>query len=244
VAYDLGDLAAAEQGMERYRAALGEHEIPDLHLPYHARIQSRGLLAAGDPPAAQQLLLTAVERCADMPFFGIELRYHALRAGAPARTLVGAVTDLQPHSDSRLSSLYADHIRARAVADGAALMGVADGFADVGMTRYAAEAAAHAAEAFAAEGRQDSARRAATRCRELHGRGQGGRLPEMRGIDADSVVLSPREAQLVDLAARGLTNAEIADRLVLSVRTVESHIYRAMQKLGVSDRRELPTRLS
>jgi DNA-binding NarL/FixJ family response regulator len=34
-------------------------------------------------------------------------------------------------------------------------------------------------------------------------------------------------------------NAEIADRLVLSVRTVESHIYRAMQKLGVGDRRQL-----
>ena len=43
----------------------------------------------------------------------------------------------------------------------------------------------------------------------------------------------------MELASKGLTNAQIADRLVLSVRTVETHIYRAMQKLGVSDRREL-----
>jgi DNA-binding NarL/FixJ family response regulator len=36
-----------------------------------------------------------------------------------------------------------------------------------------------------------------------------------------------------------LSNAEIADQLVLSVRTIESHLYRAMQKLGIDDRRKL-----
>ena len=54
-----------------------------------------------------------------------------------------------------------------------------------------------------------------------------------------AVALTARESQLVGLARQGLSNAEIADRLVLSVRTVETHLYRAMQKLGVSDRREL-----
>ena len=43
----------------------------------------------------------------------------------------------------------------------------------------------------------------------------------------------------MELAREGLCNAEIADRLVVSVRTVESHLYRAMHKLGVSDRRDL-----
>jgi hypothetical protein len=37
----------------------------------------------------------------------------------------------------------------------------------------------------------------------------------------------------------GLSNVEIAERLVLSTRTVESHLYRSMQKLGISDRRDL-----
>jgi DNA-binding CsgD family transcriptional regulator len=36
-----------------------------------------------------------------------------------------------------------------------------------------------------------------------------------------------------------VSDAEIARRLVISVRTVKSHLYRAMQKLGVSDRPEL-----
>jgi DNA-binding NarL/FixJ family response regulator len=51
--------------------------------------------------------------------------------------------------------------------------------------------------------------------------------------------LSGREAQLAELAAQGLSNAEIAERPVLSVRTVETYHYQAMQKLGLSDREEL-----
>ena len=62
----------------------------------------------------------------------------------------------------------------------------------------------------------------------------------MGGLDPDALSLTARERQLVELAAQGLSNPEIADRLVLSVRTVESHLYRAMQKLGIKDRRELP----
>jgi len=41
------------------------------------------------------------------------------------------------------------------------------------------------------------------------------------------------------MVAAGLTNREIADRLVVSVRTVEGHIYRACIKLDVTDREEL-----
>jgi DNA-binding CsgD family transcriptional regulator len=59
------------------------------------------------------------------------------------------------------------------------------------------------------------------------------------GLDATAVELTPREAQLVGLAREGLSNAEIADRLVISVRTVETHLYRGMQKLGINDRRDL-----
>jgi DNA-binding NarL/FixJ family response regulator len=60
--------------------------------------------------------------------------------------------------------------------------------------------------------------------------------------DARIESLTPRERELLVEVARGLSNAEIADQLVLSVRTVETHLYRAMHKLGVSDRRELRER--
>ena len=77
------------------------------------------------------------------------------------------------------------------------------------------------------------------RARELHQPGQGAPEPVFRGLDPTEVELTQRESQLVALAREGLSNAEIADRLVLSVRTVESHLYRAMHKLGVSNRQEL-----
>jgi DNA-binding NarL/FixJ family response regulator len=135
-------------------------------------------------------------------------------------------------------SAYAAHAGAR---DGAALLAAAEEMAAIGALRYAVEAGAGAAAAFLAEGRQDSARRAAHRARQWHLPDQGGVLPRIDGLDTTATALTRREAQLVELAAQGLSNAEIADRLVLSVRTVETHLYRAMQKLGVSDRRELRT---
>ncbi len=64
-------------------------------------------------------------------------------------------------------------------------------------------------------------------------------MPRIEGVDGPAVELTAREMQLVELARRGLTNSQITERLVLSIRTVETHLYRAMRKLGVSDRRDL-----
>lgn len=51
--------------------------------------------------------------------------------------------------------------------------------------------------------------------------------------------LSPQQQEIIRLAARGLTNREIGDRLFLSPRTVGSHLYRSFPKLGVSTRTQL-----
>jgi predicted ATPase/DNA-binding CsgD family transcriptional regulator len=53
------------------------------------------------------------------------------------------------------------------------------------------------------------------------------------------VELSVREGEVLDLVAERLTNAEIARKLYVSVRTVESHVSSLLRKLGVPDRRAL-----
>lgn len=57
--------------------------------------------------------------------------------------------------------------------------------------------------------------------------------------DGAAPSLTPREARIVALAARGLSNREIGSRLFLSPRTVGHHLYKAFPKLGVSTRSEL-----
>ncbi len=51
--------------------------------------------------------------------------------------------------------------------------------------------------------------------------------------------LTAQQREIVLLASRGLTNAEIADRLFLSPRTVASHLYRSYPKLGIAGRHQL-----
>jgi DNA-binding NarL/FixJ family response regulator len=51
--------------------------------------------------------------------------------------------------------------------------------------------------------------------------------------------LTPQELQIVQLAAEGLSNREIGQRLYLSHRTVESHLYRVFPKLGITSRSQL-----
>jgi DNA-binding NarL/FixJ family response regulator len=55
---------------------------------------------------------------------------------------------------------------------------------------------------------------------------------------ANPAGLTDRQLEVLALLAQGLTNAEIADRLVVSVRTVDHHVAAILAKLKVTSRRE------
>jgi DNA-binding NarL/FixJ family response regulator len=85
----------------------------------------------------------------------------------------------------------------------------------------------------------DSAWRAIALSARFQAKCEGTLSPVLAAVQLAPAKLTRRELEIVTLAAHGSSNAEIAERLVLSVRTVESHLYRAMRKLGVGTRQDL-----
>ena len=193
-----------------------------------------------DGPAAAPGFLAAADLFGEtMPGMAAKLAYDGLIAGAPATQASAALAPLAERADAPLVDVYAAHASALAAGDGDALASVSERFEQIGALRFAMIAASHAASAFLNAGRQDSARRAGSRARDLHVADQGTNPPAVDGLDGFRVGLTAREGQIVELVRRGLSNAEVAARLAVSVRTVETHLYRAMHKLGVTDRRDL-----
>ena len=71
--------------------------------------------------------------------------------------------------------------------------------------------------------------------RELRASGERAR----RRVPEAWTQLSPQELQIAQLAAEGLSNREIGERLYLSHRTVSTHLYRLFPKLGITSRTQL-----
>jgi DNA-binding NarL/FixJ family response regulator len=66
-----------------------------------------------------------------------------------------------------------------------------------------------------------------------------GRLGQKRAVDEPSATLSEREREVVQLVAHGYSNKEIAEKLGVSVKTIETYRYRATDKLGLHGRADL-----
>ncbi|MFD5711199.1 LuxR C-terminal-related transcriptional regulator [Streptomyces pharetrae] len=151
--------------------------------------------------------------------------YDAVRLGAP-ETVLGRLP---------AGSVFAEHAAALVRRDGPALDRAAARLAERGLLLFAAEAYA---QAVPVHRDPSAARTARTRAVALARRCPGARTPALSGLVLGE--LTARQRQIVTLAAAGLSNRQIAERLTLSVRTVGNHLYSAYARLGAGDRGSLP----
>lgn len=122
--------------------------------------------------------------------------------------------------------------------DGRALRAVSADYEGIGDLIAAADTAALAAAAFERADARPPAQQARLRVRRLADAAEGACTVVMRRCLRE-LSLTPREWEIAELAAGGGSSRDIARRLVLSVRTVEGHLYRIYAKLGLAGRDEL-----
>ena len=139
-----------------------------------------------------------------------------------------------------LASRFAAALRDR---DAAELAAVSKDFEAMGDLVAAIDAAAQAAMAYRRQEMRGSALGCVTRAEALAEDCGGADTPALRQA-REPLPLTDREREIVMLLGQGLSTREVAARLTLSVRTVESHIYRAMTKTGTASREELAALLS
>ncbi|MFC8866537.1 LuxR C-terminal-related transcriptional regulator [Streptomyces sp. NPDC057148] len=220
-----GDNATAHTMVRSFSQGLGPGDAPAARA---ALTWSRAVLAETEAPAHERRdgLLRAAElyRQAAAAYAELPRPYaQALAAEGAARCVLTADTEAHdcPAAKAGSTATSADPASGNASTLSATteLESCAQRFTDLGAVWDAARA------------------RALLRTRQPARKGR----PPGRPSHADE--LSPREAEVAQLAVSGLTNREIAATLHLSPRTVEQHVARAMRKTGALSRRDLDHRL-
>jgi DNA-binding CsgD family transcriptional regulator len=195
--------------------------------------------AAGDLPAARDQLEAAAdlgEQIGDL--IGATSALHGLARLGHARDVATRLAVLATQVDGDLVTARATYASAVAARDYQALGKVSGDFEDMGAMLYAAEASAEAAVLLRRAGQPRDAAAAEQKAAWLLARCEGAATPSVQIITA-RVRLTPGELDAAVQAAAGRSNKQIASDMQLSVRTVESHLQRAYDKLGVSGRHGL-----
>lgn len=216
-----------------------------LHETERLRLEGVAAAARGDRRRAIEL---GEEACAAARRGGMRIQaalalFDVARHGDAASAAPRLVA-LASGIEGRLIPTLSEAATALTAGDGAALDATAGALEEMGYLLYAAEAARAAARAFHRVGLLARERAADRRADRLGACCEGAETPLL--LDRPAVAaaaLTARERDVARLAADGDSNAEIARRLGISVRTAETHLQRAYAKLGVHDRGELRSAL-
>ena len=209
------------------------------YLDYEYAI-AKAWVAAGQGAVSEaiKVSLAAAETARNNGQFGPEVMCLQTAAQFGERSCGPRLRELAAIVEGPRASVAARFAEALHDDDGAELGAASAEFEDMGDLIAAVDAAAHAAIAYRQRDLRGSALGCSARAEALAAQCGGARTPTLRKA-AERLPLTDREREIVMLIGQGLSNRDIATRLTLSVRTVESHIYKAMAKTGTSRRDEL-----
>jgi len=220
-------------------------EVSDQELPmdvrsriWFDRARVWGLAGDGDSLTAAHHAVEGATRAvaATHLVWGAWQLHDAVRLGH-AELAAPMLSGLAEGIEGRMVPAMALHGMAQLEGDPVSLQSASSEFEQMGAMLFAAEAAAEAQRAFARHGRQRQSQVAGARASVLAARCEGVRTPAL--ADTGPVPLTPRELDVARLAARGLPSRQLADRLGISVRTVDNHLGSVYGKLGIGGRVDL-----
>jgi DNA-binding NarL/FixJ family response regulator len=240
-----GNLRLAENLLAEAEAWAGGRPSPNREELTLARVWL--VASRGELSRATSLALAAAEEASARGRRGVAaLALHdAVRLGASA-TVADRLTDLagDADDDAFLVRAFADHATAMCACDADGLDAVATRFESLGADLLAAEAWTEASAVRRSQGQMDQAVAATAWAETALDQCEGARTPALVPQTILAPTLTPRQRDVAALVAGGLSNREVADKLYVSLRTVENHLYQVYAKLAVADRKDLARRLS
>ena len=212
------------------------------HLPFldASLAVARAWAAAsdGDTARAITLLRDAAEVACKRAQFAHEVHCLQTATRFGDRTTARRLSTLARVVTGPRAPAAALHATALATGDGTRLDGATRVYESFGDNLAAADCAAQASAAHSARNLAGSALTSSTRARRLATLCEDADTPALREV-TEPDTLTPRQREIVRMVAQGMSNREIADRLVVSVRTVEGHVYRAAMKVNATSRTQL-----
>ena len=203
------------------------------------RIAEAWLAAAmGHVSGAVRMALHAADLAGESGQRAIELMALHAAARFGDKTCLPRIVEVAAEIGGPLAAVDAAHAIGLMNDDAAAVFSASQEFERIGALLSAADAAAQAAALFDAAGQRRHSLEAAAAADRL-GKECGGLQTPALMATSRPLPLSRREREIAQLVVRGLSNRDIAQRLVVSTRTVEGHLYRMYLKLNVTSREEL-----
>lgn len=198
--------------------------------------------SAANLGAAVELLLegAATARGDGVATSELLLLHEAVRLGH--RGSLDRILELGAAVDGQLAAARTAHAQAHHTGDPGDLHAAARMLEACGARLVAAETDALAASQHERRGDRRAAAAARRSADRILQECPGARTPALEALT--TAPLSDREREVVRMAASGMTSKEIAQRLHLSVRTVENHLQRSYTKLGITGRSELAGAIS